>query len=152
MEHKLAVTSGPAAIVFTSKLYDKCHIFIQKRKRNMLVRVIRSGQSCVFLSWNSNTMSSALIGDQFSAFLEKATSCTAIWKERRKRKMTMTLVRKSFNSEGHSKKKNSNIQLIKDLSNMMCHSENTARGSYLLEEKKKNVHKTFEGSTTDNAK
>ena len=105
MEHKLAVTSGPAAIVFTSKLYDKCHIFIQKRKRNMLVRVIRSGQSCVFLSWNSNTMSSALIGDQFSAFLEKATSCTAIWKERRKRKMTMTLVRKSFNSEGHSKKK-----------------------------------------------
>ena len=35
---------------------------------------------------------------------------------------------------------------------MMCHSENTARGSYLLEEKKKNAHKTFEGSSTDNAK
>ena len=64
--------------------------------------------------------------------------------------MTMTLVRKSFNSEGHSKK--NNTKLIKDLSNMMCHSENTAHGSYLLEEKKKNVHKTFEGSSTDNAK
>ena len=88
MEHKIAVTSGPAAIVFTSKLklYDKCHMFIQKRKRNMFVEVIRSGQSCVFLSWNSNTMSSALIGDQFSAFLEKATSCTAIWKKDAKEK------------------------------------------------------------------
>ena len=88
MEHKIAVTSGPAAIVFTSKLklYDKCHMFIQKRKRNMFVEVIRSGQSCLFLSWNSNTMSSALIGDQFSAFLEKATSCTAIWKKDAKEK------------------------------------------------------------------
>ena len=54
--------------------------------------------------------------------------------------MTTTLVRKSFVSKVHGKKP----ELKKVLSNMMCHSENTARASYLLEEKKKNVSKTFQ--------
>ena len=136
-DHKTAATSGPTAIVFTSQLYHECRIFIQKI-RNMLVGVTKSGESCVFLSWNGNTMSSALIGDQFSSFFQKATTCNL--EERRKRKMTTTLVRKSFVSKVHGEKP----ELKKDLSNMMCHSENTARASYFLEEKKKNVSKTFQ--------
>ena len=35
------------------------------------------------------------------------------------------------------------ISLKKDLSNMLCHSEKTAERSYFLEEKTKNVAKTF---------
>ena len=70
-DHKTAATSGPAAIALTSQLYHECRIFIQKI-RNMLVGVTKSGESCVFLSWNGNTMSSALIGDQFSSFFSKS--------------------------------------------------------------------------------
>ena len=117
--HKTTATSGPAAIVFTPELYHECRIFVQKI-RNRLAGVMISCESFVFLSWNGNKMSSALLGDQFSSFFGKATQTNL--DKRQKRKLTTTLVRKSFVSKIHSEKP----ALKKDLSNMMCHIERIA--------------------------
>ena len=136
MNHKTASTSGPAVLAFSSELYDECNVYIQKI-RNSLQGVGTDVSDPVFISWNGGQMSSSLIGDQFDAFFKRATTHSLI--ERKERKLTATLVRKSFVSKVHS----THPEMKKDLSNMMNHSEDTAKRSYFLEEKSKNVAKTY---------
>lgn len=83
-------------------------------------------------------MSSSLIGDKFASFFQRAAACNLV--ERQSRKITATLVRKSFVSKEHTE----TPELKKDLANMMCRSEETASRLYFfLQEKAKNVSKTF---------
>ena len=90
-----------------------------------------------YLSWAGRAMSSSLIGDQFASFFQRATACNLV--ERQSRKVTATLVRKSFVSKVHTEIP----ELKKDLANTMCHSKETASRSYFLQKKAKNVSKTF---------
>ena len=77
------------------------------------------------------------MGDQFASFFQRATAFGLV--ERQSRKINATLVRKSFVSKVHTEIP----EYKKDLANMMCHSEETASRSYFLQEKAKNVLKTF---------
>ena len=134
-DHKTASTSGHRMVLFTKALYDECHQFVAVR--NMLHGIGTSSSDPVFVSWAGRPMSSALVGDQFASFFQRATTCNLV--ERQGRKLTATLVRKSFVSKVHGEMP----ELKKDLANMMCHSEATASRSYFLEEKAKNVLRTF---------
>ena len=80
----------------------------------------------VFVSWAGHPMPSDLVGDQFASFFQHATTCNLV--KRQGRKLTATLVRKSFVSKVHGEMPESK----KDLANMMCHSEATASRSYFL--------------------
>ena len=134
--HKTASTSGPAVMAFSGDLYHECNVYIQKI-RNNLDGIGKTDDDPVFISWSGRQMSSSLIGDQFNAFFQRATNKSLL--ERKQRKITTTLVRKSFVSNVHA----DHPDLKRDLSNMMNHSEETARNTYFLEEKTKNVAKTF---------
>lgn len=136
MKHKTASTSGPVVLAFSTSLYNDCRVYIDKI-RNKIPGVGVEPSDLVFISWSGRQMTSSMIGDQFNAFFQRATTKNLL--ERNKRKLTATLVRKSFVSTVHS----SVPGLKRDLSNMMCHSEDTAAKSYFLQEKTKNVAQTF---------
>ena len=136
LDHKTAATSGPAMIAFTNLLYEECKQFVQYM-RNKLPGVGMDKSDPIFVSWTGRKMSSSMVGDQFSSFFYKATNHNLI--ARKTRKITATLVRKSFVSTAH----NDLPELKKKLSNMMCHSETTAANTYFLEEKAKNIPETF---------
>ena len=134
-EHKTSSTSGHRVICFSKNLYKECLTYVEMR--NLLPDIGISPSDPVFVSWAGRSMSSSLIGDQFASFFQRATACNLV--ERQSRKITATLVRKSFVSKVHTEIP----ELKKDLANVMCHSEETASRSYFLQEKAKNVSKTF---------
>ena len=105
--------------------------------RNLLPGTGVSLSDPVFVSLAGWAMSSSLIGDQFASFFQRATVCNLV--EQQSRKITATLVRKSFVSKVHTE----TPEIKKDLANLMCHSEETASRSYFLQEKTKNVSKTY---------
>ncbi|XP_057311268.1 uncharacterized protein LOC130649081 [Hydractinia symbiolongicarpus] len=133
MKHKTASTSGPVVLAFSTSLYNDCRVYIDKI-RNKIPGVGVEPSDLVFISWSGRQMTSSMIGDQFNAFFQRATTKNLL-----ERNITATLVRKSFVSTVHS----SVPGLKRDLSNMMCHSEDTAAKSYFLQEKTKNVAQTF---------
>ena len=87
-------------------------------------------------------MSSSLVGDQFNSFFQRALKKSLL--QREKRRMNATLVRKSFVSGSRQDHVSASAPGLKSrLSSMMCHSENTADRDYFLQDKLKNVSKTF---------
>ena len=74
-------------------------------------------------------MSSSMVSTQLNSFWGKVVGHT---KERPR--ISATLVRKSVVSKVRTQKR----ELGKDLTDLMCHSEDTAKRSYFFQEKKKN--------------
>ena len=134
-EHKTSSTSWHRVICFSKNLYKEYLHYVEMQ--NLLPGIGVSPSDPVFVSWAGRAMSSSLIGDQFASFFQRATACNLV--ERQSRKVTATLVRKSFVSKVHTEIP----ELKKDLANMMCHSKETASRLYFLQEKVKNVSKTF---------
>ena len=75
-------------------------------------------------------MFSSMVSTQLNSFWEKAVGHT---KERPR--ISATLVRKSVVSKVRTQKP----ELGKDLANLNCHSEDTAKRSYFFQEKNKKV-------------
>ena len=103
--------------------------------RNLLPGTGVSLSDPVFVSLAGWAMSSSLIGDQFASFFQRATVCNLV--EQQSRKITATLVRKSFVSKVHTE----TPEIKKDLTNLMCHSEETASRSYFCKKKQKMFQK-----------
>jgi len=120
-EHKTA-TPGPRPVTFEKETYQLTKLFV-KYIRNMLSGVGKHRNDKVFVSLSGKRMSSSLINDQWSAFFEKASGVVF---RSKKRKVTATLVRKTFVSKGHTYHPESK----RDLANTMCLSEKVANDTF----------------------
>ena len=130
--HKTVATSGPAVIVFTSKLYAEALVYFQ-RFRNQLMDIDKRDEFYFFLSWSGKKLSSNMVTGQLNSFWGKSVGHT----EDRPR-ISATIVRKSAVTKVH----NARPEMKKDLANLMCHSESTAKRTYYLQNKSKMASQT----------
>ena len=137
LDHKTLATSGPACIVATSELYEDLLIYVHKM-RNKLEgmdngRSDSKKETYVFISWSGSKMSSSMVAGQINSFWGKAVGHT-----QDRPRVNANLVRKSAVSKVHQTRQD----MRKDLANLMCHSEETAKRIYFLQEKNKKSGET----------
>ena len=132
-DHKTLSTAGPAIMCFSTQLYNEATVYFRYFRNKLQDIGEGKPRGSFFVSWDGKKMSSSMVSAQINSFWNKAVGRT----EKRPR-VNATLIRKSCVTKTH----NLNPDMEKDLANLMCHSTNTAKKSYFLEEKSKNAAKT----------
>lgn len=132
LEHKTVSTSGPACIVATAELYKQMLTYVNMRNKLEGMNN-ETGDNYVFISWSGSRMSSSMVTAQLNSFWGKAVGHT-----QERPRVSAALVRKSAVSKVHEHHKDK----CKDLANLMCHSEETAKRVYYLQEKSKRAVET----------
>ena len=134
LDHKTLAKAGPCFIAFTGDLYQEVQIFLNHFRNSLDSIDHEKKESKFFFNWSGKHMSSSMVSAQLNSFWGKAVGHT-----QERPRINATLVRKSAVSKVHDQEP----QLKRDLVNVTCHSEDTARSSYFLREKSK-----IEGSTS----
>ena len=132
VDHKTIGTSGPACIVARYELFQEMLVYFE-RMRNTLDGMRSLKSDPVFVSWSGKKMSSSMVTAQINSFWGKTVGHSEI-----RPRINGALVRKSAVSKVHS----GHEGLKTDLANLMCHSEETAKRIYYLQEKTKKAGET----------
>jgi len=130
--HKTIATSGPAVLAFSNSLFQEAEHYLY-HLRNQVEGVDDRKDAPFFICWSGKRLASHMVTSQLNSFWGKAVGHT----DERPR-FNATLVRKSAVTKVHNLKP----ELKKDLALLMCHSEQTAKKSYYLQEKTKNACRT----------
>lgn len=125
MKSKTLSTHGPARIVFSLKLKSWLDIFVRE-VRSQVTGSSNSPDSCLFLSFNGEPMTSSQINKAIKSIWKKADLEGA---------PSSTLFRKSAVSTMHSA--NDSNEAHGNLADLMAHNLSTAKKYYRLQEKSK---------------
>ena len=124
LDHKTLETAGPACIVAQTELMREFQGYLALRNRLTGVRTLLTDP--VFISWTGSKMSSSMVSAQINSFWGKAVGHSI-----ERPRISGALVRKSVVSKVYE----DNRHLSKELAGLMCHSEDTAKRVYALQEK-----------------
>ena len=130
--HKTVATSGPKTMYFSNTLFKEANICFHKF-RNKLDDATALEIEPFFVSYTMQKMSSSMVSAQINSFWSKSVS-----RKENRHRMNATMVRKSCVTKANEAKPN----MAQDLANLMCHSKETAKRSYYLQEKSKNTART----------
>ena len=131
LNHKTLETSGPACIVVRAELMKEFHGYICLRNKLTGVGIRKADP--VFIAWTGSKMSSSMVSAQINSFWGKSVGHSSL-----RPRISGALVRKSAVSKVYEE----NRDLSKDLAGLMCHSEETAKRVYALQEKTKKAGET----------
>ena len=120
LDHKTLATFEPCVLVFTSALYEEARVLYHQFRNSLEGIDTNRHDDKFFMTWSGKQVSSSMVSVQLNSFWGKAVGHT---KERPR--ISATLVRKSVVSKVRTQK----LELGKDLTNLMCHSEDTAKRS-----------------------
>lgn len=131
IDHKTINTAGPACIVVQEELMKEFREYFLIR--NKLADVGTRRGDPVFISWTGSKMNSSMVTAQISSFWGKAVGHSSV-----RPRISGALVRKSTVSKIYE----NNRHLSGDLAGLMCHSEDTAKRVYALQDKSRKAVET----------
>ena len=119
-------------MVMTGNLYRELHFFV-KHVQNNLDGVTKENDDMVFVSWSGEPMDRSMVSTRFSIYYAQG-----LGKSKEDWRMNPTILRKWSTSNTHILRP----ECYEQVADLQCHSEKTAKKSYLI------YHKQAMAATT----